>query len=83
MILSMPLADGLRDVTGLIEAGRDREAAEQGAARRPTPDGQPMEPVAEFEQISSDLGGVVAGITPDQIDIPVANTGVAMRDVRT
>ena len=61
------LPDGPPDVTDLIEAGRDREAAVRGA-RPSTRDGETMEPLTQLEQLASPLGAVVAAITPDQLD---------------
>lgn len=59
-----------RDVTDLIEAGRDREAAERGAAGRFTRDGGPMDPITQLQQLGPHLAGVVSGIAPDQLDNP-------------
>jgi uncharacterized protein (TIGR03086 family) len=62
------LSNGTRDVTALIEAGRDREAAEQGAAGRVTRDGGRMDAITQLELLGPHLGGVVAGISPGQLD---------------
>ena len=68
--------DRADDVTELIEAGRDREAAQRGASASAGPvgphqrHGGPMDPLTQFDQLGPPLGGVVAGITPDQLDRP-------------
>jgi uncharacterized protein (TIGR03086 family) len=77
----MALADGPPDVTDLIEAGRDREAAEQGAGRQSTTDGEPMDPITQLQQLGPHLGAVVAGITPDQLDKPTPCDEFAVRGV--
>jgi uncharacterized protein (TIGR03086 family) len=68
------------DVTALITAGRDREAAVQGA-RLAEPVGGPMDPVTQLGQIGPVLGGVVANITPDQLDQPTPCDGFTVRGV--
>jgi len=74
-------ADGPRDVTELIQAGRDREAAEQGAAGRTTRDGGPMDPITQLELLGPHLGGVVTGITPDQLGNPTPCANFTVRGV--
>jgi uncharacterized protein (TIGR03086 family) len=74
----MTLDDRPHDVTDLIDAGRDREAAERGATAS-TNAGGTMDALAQLEQLGPHLGGVVAGITPDQLDNP---TPCADYDVR-
>ena len=73
----MGLVAGERDedeVVALITAGRDREAAQRGAALGAAPeapldtDGGAMDPLAQFDQLGPVLGGVIAGIQPDQLD---------------
>jgi uncharacterized protein (TIGR03086 family) len=66
-------------VTELIEAGLDREAAERGAAPPADQDGGSMDPIKQLEQLGPHLGGVVAGIRADQLDLP---TPCAAFDVR-
>jgi uncharacterized protein (TIGR03086 family) len=62
------------DVMRLLAAGRDREAAERGAALTRTTgsqdddDGGRMDPLAQFEQLGPVLGGVIAGLRPNQLD---------------
>jgi uncharacterized protein (TIGR03086 family) len=73
--------NGRTDVPGLIEAGRDREAAEQGAAGRVTRHGGPMDPITQFEQLGPHLGALVAGITPGQLDNPTACANFTVRGV--
>lgn len=72
------------DVMQLLTAGRDREAAERGAhlARATTPDdGGAMDPLAQFEQLGPVLGGVFAGISPDQLDRPTPCADFTVRGV--
>src|ERR1700736_2506904 len=67
-----------RRVTELIEAGRDREAAELGArgvltpptAASSHPIGGPMDPLSQLDQLAPLLAGVVGGISPGQLDRP-------------
>jgi uncharacterized protein (TIGR03086 family) len=78
--------DPLPDVADLIVAGRDREAADLGArlhadhhlATRPLSGGS-MDPLTQFDLLGPVLGGVVANLTPDQLDRP---TPCAQYDVR-
>jgi uncharacterized protein (TIGR03086 family) len=74
-------ADGPYDVTDLIAAGRDREAAEQGAAGRFTRDGGSMDPITQLEQLGPHLGGVVTGLRPDQLDDPTPCANFTVRGV--
>ncbi len=67
MITSVAPANLFTDVTELIDAGRDREAAELGA-RSASVVGGTMDPLTQLEQLGPHLAGVVAGITPDQLD---------------
>jgi uncharacterized protein (TIGR03086 family) len=75
---AVALDDRPRDVTDLIDAGRDREAAAQGAAR---PAGGSMDPVTQLEALGPHLGGVVAGISPDQLDAPTPCADFTVRGV--
>lgn len=63
------------DVTGLIELGRDREAAERGAG------GRPMDVLSQFDEVGPLLAGVVGGITPAQLDAPTPCTEFTVRGV--
>jgi uncharacterized protein (TIGR03086 family) len=82
MMTPMPLADRTPDVTDLIQAGRDREAAEQGATGRPsTRNGGHMDPITQLDQLGPHLGAVVAGITPDQLDNPTPCAEFTVRGV--
>ena len=81
MMLLMALSDGPRDVTELIEAGRDRDAAEWGASRPLTRERGPLDPITQLEQLGPHLGAVVAGITPDQLDNPTPCAEFAVRGV--
>src|SRR5690242_8910548 len=75
------------DVMTLLTAGRDREAAERGAAlahaRRSHDenDGGQMDPLAQFEQLGPVLGGVIAGLRPDQLDEPTPCAEFTVRGV--
>ena len=80
--------DPPRAVTHLIQAGRDREAALRGAretggavAPPDDPNGDPMEPLAQLDQLAPLLGGVVEGITPDQLDRPTPCADFTLRGV--
>src|SRR5579859_1544539 len=82
MMTPMPLADRTPDVTDLIQAGRDREAAEQGATGRPsTRNGGHMDLITQLDQLGPHLGAVVAGITPDQLDNPTPCAEFTVRGV--
>jgi uncharacterized protein (TIGR03086 family) len=74
-------ADRPGDVTELIQAGRDREAAEQGAAGRTTRDGGSMDPITQLELLGPHLGGVVTGITPGQLGNPTPCADFTVRGV--
>lgn len=75
----MPEVDRPQTVSQLIEIGRDHEAARQGVLeavsgrRPPSPapdqglDGR-MDPLTQLGHLGPVLGGVVAGITPHQLD---------------
>ena len=79
---SMPLHDPPPGVAELINAGRDREAAEQGATGRlSTRNGGHMDPITQLDQLGPHLGAVVAGITPDQLDNPTPCAEFAVRGV--
>jgi uncharacterized protein (TIGR03086 family) len=70
------------DVTQLIVAGRDREAAARGAEPRlAPPPGEPMDPITQLEQLGPHLGGVVAGIRPEQLDAPTPCDDFTVRGV--
>jgi uncharacterized protein (TIGR03086 family) len=59
------------DIATLIAAGRDREAAQRGAGLDPTHIlGGSMDPLTQFSQLGPVLGGVIAGIRPEQLDEP-------------
>ena len=65
------------DVAELITVGRDREAARRGANERTT--GGSMNPLTQLDLLAPQLAGVVAGITPADLDRP---TPCAEFDVR-
>jgi uncharacterized protein (TIGR03086 family) len=66
------------DVAELIAVGRDHEAARRGADHDTTTGGH-MDPLAQLDLLAPQLGKVVAGITPDDLDRP---TPCADFDVR-
>jgi uncharacterized protein (TIGR03086 family) len=70
--------DTLDDVMQLIVAGRDREAARRGAGE---PDGGTMDPLTQLDQLTGPLGGVIAGLTPDDLDRPTPCTQFTVRGV--
>jgi uncharacterized protein (TIGR03086 family) len=68
-----------RSVTELIEAGRDREAAQLGAShhsRRP-----PMDPLTQLDHLGPLLARAVGSITPDQLDQPTPCSEFTVRGV--
>ncbi len=65
------------DVIGLIEVGRDREAARRGALES----GGPMEPLTQLGQLAPLLSDVAAGVTPDQLDLPTPCAEFTVRGV--
>ena len=79
MITAWPSRDRTPDVAQLIDAGRDREAAEEGVRSAST--GGTMDPLTQLEQLGPHLGGVVAGITPDQLDNPTPCDDFTVRGV--
>jgi uncharacterized protein (TIGR03086 family) len=66
------------DVSGLIELGRDREAAALGAA--PTK-GALMDVLSQLDELGPALAGVVAGISPAQLDDPTPCAQFTVRGV--
>jgi uncharacterized protein (TIGR03086 family) len=67
-------------ITQLIRQGRDREAAELGAARHvPTNPGAPMDPLTQLDQILPLLDGLVRPLDEAQLAAP---TPCAAFDVR-
>jgi uncharacterized protein (TIGR03086 family) len=76
-------------VTKLIEAGRDRDAAQHGAldldaghtAHPLDLNGEPMDPLTQLDQLGPLLAGVVSGITPDQLDRPTPCGDFTVRGV--
>lgn len=66
------------DVTGLIEHGRDREAAVLGAA--PTK-GDHMDVLSQLDELGPVLAGVVGGISPADLDRPTPCAGFTVRGV--
>lgn len=63
-------------VARLIEAGRDREAAQQGARN-----GEPMDALTQFGHVGPLLAGVVGNITPDQLDRPTPCADYTVRGI--
>jgi uncharacterized protein (TIGR03086 family) len=78
-----PMTDWHREVATLLEHGRDREAAALAVRHLSDPSrgGAPMDPLAQLDLLGPVLGGVVAGIRPDQLDAPTPCAGFAVRDV--
>ena len=88
---------GPADVTALLTAGLDADAAILGAlgthgARRATPtsgptmqarddEGDAVDPLQQFAALGPVLGGVVADIRPDQLDTSTPCAGFTVRDV--
>jgi len=70
-------------VTRLIDAGRDREAAERGTigAAINHEDGRSMDPLQQLDALAPSLGGVVANISPQQLDLPTLATDFTVRGV--
>jgi uncharacterized protein (TIGR03086 family) len=80
--------DRTHTVSKLIEAGRDREAAQHGAlvddegiTTHPLDHGATMDPLTQFAQLAEPLGTVMAGITPDQLDRPTPCAEFTVRGV--
>jgi uncharacterized protein (TIGR03086 family) len=76
-------------VTRLIEAGLDREAAREGTASPASGlpasitdrTGGPMDALTQLGQVGPLLAGVVANITPDDLDRPTPCTEFTVRGV--
>jgi uncharacterized protein (TIGR03086 family) len=66
------------DVAGLIEHGRDREAAALGAA--PTK-GPRMDVLSRLDELGPVLAGAAGGISPAQLDDPTPCAGFTVRGV--
>jgi uncharacterized protein (TIGR03086 family) len=84
----MTADDRLDDVAALLAAGRDREAALRGAGLdRPagtttlTPDGGPMDPLIQITHLGPVLGGVIAEVRPDQLELPTPCADFTVRGV--
>ena len=85
----MGVANLDRRVTEMIEAGRDREAAELGArglltsatAASNQPIGGPMDPLSQLDQLAPLLVGVVGAISADQLDRPTPCAEFTVRGV--
>lgn len=57
---------GAARITKLVELGRDREAADLATQ----PQGEPVDALTQLDELGPLLGGVVGGISPDQLDNP-------------
>jgi uncharacterized protein (TIGR03086 family) len=75
----MPGEDRSNVVTRFIESGRDREAARYGALDGR--EGAGMETLEQLDQLGGPLGGVVAGVRPDQLDLPTPAGTFTVRGV--
>jgi uncharacterized protein (TIGR03086 family) len=75
------MGDTHQDVTQLIQAGRDREAAHLGASTHEHPTGGPMDPLTQLAQLGPLLAGIVGAITPDQLDRPTPCAEFTVRGV--
>jgi uncharacterized protein (TIGR03086 family) len=75
----MPREDRSQLVTRFIETGRDRDAARYGALDGRN--GGAMETLQQLDQLGGPLGGVVAGIRPDQLDLPTPAGAFTVRGV--
>ena len=62
-----------RQVTELIELGRDREAAELG--------GEPMDVLTQLDELAPLLGGVVGSLSVDDLDRPTPCASFSVRGV--
>ena len=78
---NVALAHQPRGIAELIDAGRDREAAELGAAGAGLRKGALMDPITQLEGLGPHLSAVVAGITTDQLDNPTPCTQFTVRAV--
>ncbi len=76
----MAVGDEPQDVVSLINAGRDREAALRGSGLD-VDNGGPMHPLTQFEALGPVLGGVIAGIRPDQLDVQTPCADFTVRGV--
>ncbi len=65
-----------QQVARLIELGRDREAAQLGAAQ-----GEHMKPLEQLDELIPLLTKVVGNITPGQLDNPTPCAKFAVRDI--
>lgn len=80
MLHDVPVPDSTDapDVTTLIVAGRDREAARRGAGR---PNRGTMDPLTQLAQLSTPLGEVLAGLTAEDLDRPTPCADFTVRGV--
>ncbi len=77
-----------QQVASLIDLGRDREAAALGAAtarrqdqQSETTAGGAMDALEQVSQLGPEIGAVVAGIRPDQLDNPTPCTKFTVQGV--
>src|SRR5437764_8802740 len=75
------MGDTHREVTELIQAGRDREAAHLGASIHERPNGGVMDPLTQLAQLGPLLAGTVGAINPDQLDRPTPCAKFTVRGV--
>jgi uncharacterized protein (TIGR03086 family) len=71
-----------QNVTELIQAGRDREAAQRALSSRPSEqNGGTVDPLTQLGQLGPALGGVIAGLTSDDLDRPTPCAAYTVRGV--
>jgi uncharacterized protein (TIGR03086 family) len=84
--VAMAGVDSDDDLMRLLTSGRDREAAQRGAALGRSVgaddnDGGAMDPVAQLTELAPALAGVIGGLRPDQLDQPTPCAEFTVRGV--
>jgi uncharacterized protein (TIGR03086 family) len=77
------MTDWNREVVRLVEQGRDREAAALAVRHAPghPRQGERMDPLQQLDQLAPVLGGVVAGIGGEELDVPTPCADYTVRGV--